>query len=141
LKINRPEMYAADDEAVAKGHEDGHRFHPNAEAFAAIKSESVDYAVMENTSHAAMVPASMAWSDIGNWQALHAARPCDGNGNSVTGEVELVGCRNVFVDSDGPRVSVIGLEGVIVVVDKGEVLVTSVEGAQQVGKLSGAVNQ
>ena len=59
----------------------------------------------------------------------------------MVGQAELVDCKNVLVESDGPRVSVIGLEGVIVVVDKGEVLVTTADGAQLVGKLSGAVNQ
>ena len=110
-------------------------------AFEAIPAESVDYAVMENTSRAAVVPVAMGWSDIGNWQALHAARPHDAAGNSVTGRAELVGCRNVLVESDGPRVSVVGLEGVIVVVNGNEVLVTSADGAQLVGKLDGATNQ
>lgn len=141
LSRHRPAIAAAVRRAVAAGREDGHRFYPDAAAFAAIDSESVDYAVMENTERAAMVPADMAWSDIGNWQALHAARECDANGNSVTGPAELVDCRNVLVDSDSLRVSVIGLEGVIVVVDGGEVLVTTAEGAQKVGKLGGALNQ
>ncbi len=141
LTAHRPAIAAASGESVAKGREDGRRFHPDAKAFATIEGESVDYAVMENTARAAMVPATMAWSDIGNWQALHAARPSDADGNSVTGPVELVGCRNVLVDSDGPRVSAIGLEGVIIVVDGDEVLVTTADGAQMVGKLSGAANQ
>ncbi len=141
LGMHRPAMLAAAQEAVARGHEDGARFHPDAASFGKIASESVDYAVMENTARAAMVPATMGWSDIGNWQALHAARAQDAAGNSACGPAELVECRNVLVESDGPRVSVIGLEGVIVVVDKGEVLVTSAAGAQLVGKLSGAVNQ
>ena len=59
----------------------------------------------------------------------------------MAGQAELVDCRNVLVDSDGPRVSVIGLSDVIVVVDGDEVLVTSADGAQKVGKLSGAANQ
>lgn len=128
-------------EAVAKGREDGPRFHPDADAFARAESISVDYAVMERTAHAAMVPASMAWSDIGSWESLHAARDKDALGNCVRGSAELVDCREVLVESDGPRVSVIGLEGVVVVVDGDEVLVTSMAGAQKVGKLGGAVNQ
>jgi mannose-1-phosphate guanylyltransferase/mannose-1-phosphate guanylyltransferase/mannose-6-phosphate isomerase len=100
-----------------------------------VQSESVDYAVMENTSRAAVVPADMAWSDIGNWMRC-GARP-DNRGNSVIGKAELVDCREVLVESDGPRVSVIGLEGVIVVVDGNEVLVTSTAGVQKVGKLEG----
>lgn len=141
LAAHRPQIAAAVEQAVRSGRDDGRRFYPDAGAFSAILPESIDYAVMENTSRAAMVPANMDWSDIGNWQSLHAARPRDGDGNSATGPVELVDCRNVLVDSDGPRVSVIGLRDVIVVVDGGEVLVTTADGAQRVGKLSGAVNQ
>src|SRR5690606_28052745 len=141
LKAHRPAIAEAVAKAVAEGREDGRHFHPDAAAFAAIVGESVDYAVMENTARAAMVPADMAWSDIGNWQALHAARPCDAAGNAAAGPVELVDCRNVLVDSDGPRVSVIGLSDVVIVVDGNDILVTSAEGAQKVGKLIGALNQ
>lgn len=141
LGAHRPAILAAAREAVELGRTDGPRFHPDATAFARIDSESVDYAVMEHTLHAAMVPVTMGWSDIGNWQAIHAARQSDAAGNSVTGRAELVDCSGVLVDSDGPRVSVIGLSDVIVVVDGDEVLVTSAAGAQKVGKLGGAVEQ
>lgn len=141
LQSYRPRIAEAARAAVAAGSSDGQRFHPDAECFARVESESIDYAVMENTGRAAMVPASMRWSDIGNWQALHEALPADEAGNVVRGRAELIDCRNVLVDSDGPRVSVIGLEGVIVVVDGDEVLVTTAQGAQKVGKLDGAVNQ
>ena len=97
---------------------------------------------MENTARAAMVPVAMGWSDIGNWAALHEARPRDAEGNSVRADrAELVDCRNVAVESDGPRVSVIGLDDTIVVVNDGEVLVTTADGAQMVGRLEGAANQ
>jgi len=141
LALHRPAILAAVRQAVATGRSDGRRFHPDAVAFGAIESESVDYAVMENTARAAMVPVDMGWSDIGNWQALHAARSSDGAGNCVSGSAELVDCRNVLVDSDGPRVSVIGASDLIIVVDGNEILVTTAGGVQKVGKLSGAVNQ
>ncbi|MFM5931888.1 MAG: mannose-1-phosphate guanylyltransferase [Novosphingobium sp.] len=141
LAEHRPRILEAARAAVAAGREDGGRFHPDPEAFGRIDSESVDYAVMENTRRAAMVPADMGWSDIGNWPALRDARPCDDQGNCVIGPAELVDCRNVLVETDGPRVNVIGLEGVIIVVDGDDILVTSAAGAQLVGKLSGAVNQ
>ncbi|WP_295526557.1 mannose-1-phosphate guanylyltransferase [Novosphingobium sp. Chol11] len=141
LEAHRPALAAAVRAANAGGVADGHRFHPAAAAFALIESESVDYAVMENTARAAMVPAVMAWSDIGNWQALHEAQPRDGQGNAVSGRAELKDCANVLVHSDGPRVSVIGVSNLIVVVDGDEVLVTSADGAQLVGKLDGAINQ
>jgi len=141
LTEHRPELADAVRRAVAAGTEDGNRFHPHAAPFSEVVSESVDYAVMENTSRAALVPADIDWSDIGNWQALHQARDCDEQGNSVTGRAELVDCRNVLVDTDGPRVSVIGLEDVIVVVDGDEVMITTAAGAQRVGNLDGAANQ
>jgi mannose-1-phosphate guanylyltransferase/mannose-1-phosphate guanylyltransferase/mannose-6-phosphate isomerase len=141
LERHRPAMLEQVRQSIAGGSEDGARFHPDAAAFAAIDGDSVDYAVMENTDRAAMVPADMGWSDIGNWPALRdvLAERCDGN--VVKGQGELVDCANVMVDSDGPRVSAIGLSDVIVVVDGDEILVTSAEGAQKVGKLSGAANQ
>jgi mannose-1-phosphate guanylyltransferase/mannose-6-phosphate isomerase len=141
LAQHRPALAAAVREAVAKGHEDGAAFHPDAGAFAAIEPESVDYAVMENTARAAVVPVAMGWSDIGNWQALRDAREPDADGNRTRGTVELVDCRNVLAETDGPRISVIGLEDVAVVVDGDEVLVTTMAGAQKVGTLGGAVNQ
>ena len=141
LARHRPAMAEAVADAAGRGRQNGARFHPDEEAFAAIEGESVDYAVMEETERAAMVPADMGWSDIGSWAALREATDCDGDGNSVRGRAELVGCRGVFVDSDGPRVSVIGLENVAIVVDGDEVLVTTMDGAQMVGKLGGAASQ
>lgn len=141
LERHRPDMAAAVRKAVAGGRYEGQEFHPAAEPFAAIDGESVDYAVMENTGRAAVVPADMGWSDIGNWEALRDARTPDENGNRASGAVELVDCRNVLVETDGPRVSVVGLHDIIVVVDGNEVLVTTAAGAQLVGKLSGAANQ
>lgn len=145
LEAQRPDMARAVADAVSQGAWSGSRFDPAAAPWGAIAGESVDYAVMEGTDHAAVVPAAFGWSDIGSWPALHEARAKDGggdaDGNHASGLAELVDCRNVMVETDGPRVSVIGLEGVIVVVDGGEVLVTSADGAQLVGKLTGASGQ
>lgn len=88
-----------------------------------------------------MVPVSMAWSDIGNWQALRDALEADVDGNVQRGKTELMDCHNVFAMTDGPRISVVGASDLIVVVDQDEVLITTPEGAQLVGKLSGAANQ
>lgn len=138
LAAHRPAMAEAVRDAVAKGRDEGARFRPNAAAFDRIEAESIDYAVMEETSRAAMVEADMGWSDIGNWQALRDACDSDAQGNVVRGPAELLDCTRVMVESDGPRVSVVGLDDVIVVVNGDEVLVTSGTGAADVGKLSGA---
>ena len=141
LAAHRPAILAAVQAADQAGITQGRQFHPGAAAFDGFNPESVDYAVMENTDRAAMVPVDMGWSDIGSWDALHLALDRDDAGNSVQGRAELVDCRNVLVTSDGPRVSVIGLEDVVIVVDGDEILVTSHSGTQRVGKLLGAANQ
>jgi len=130
-------------EAVAGGRDEGARFHPDAAPFLKIAGDSIDYAVMENTARAAMVPANMGWSDIGNWAALAdaLAHEADGAGNIARGQVDLAGCSGVFAQTDGLRISAVGLEGVCIIVSRGEVLVTTREGAQAVGKLPGAVSQ
>lgn len=148
LAAHRPEMARLVRQAVAEGCEEGARFHPAAGPFAAIEGDSIDYAVMENTRAAAMVPASMGWSDIGNWAALADALEdtADADGNVVrshggAGAVDLDQCRGVFALTDGPRISAVGLEDLCIVVSGGEVLVTTREGAQRVGKLPGASGQ
>ncbi len=143
LQVHRPEMAghaaaSADGAAI-----DGRIVSPAADVFKQIAGESVDYALMEETKHAALVDADIGWSDIGDWQALKEARAniADEDGNVAIGTVDLIDSRNVMIESDGPRVSVVGLDNVIVVIDGDEVLVTSADGTQQVGKLPGASNQ
>tara|TARA_B100000678_G_scaffold250966_1_gene226066 strand:+ start:4098 stop:5114 length:1017 start_codon:yes stop_codon:yes gene_type:complete len=136
LQTHRPEMARLCEAAAREGESDGQIFRPANAPFARIDGESIDYAVMENTTRAAMVPVAMGWSDIGNWKALREAR-----GGASTGPHELRNCTGVMVDSDGPRVSVVGLDDIIVVVDGDDVLVTSASGAQDVGELDGAKRQ
>lgn len=144
LTAYRPEMSRLVAEAVAGGRNEGMRFFPAAEPFAAITGESIDYAVMENTARAAMVPVDMGWSDIGTWAALADAMSdeADADGNVVRGgPADLVGCKGVLALTDGPRISAVGLKDVCIIVSGDEVLVTTREGAQAVGKLPGAVSQ
>lgn len=136
LGKHRPAMEAAARRSVAEGKAVGSRFYPDGDAFAAIEPESVDYAVMENTDRAALVMADMGWSDVGNWDAIYRIREKDELGNAVRGPVQLVGCENVLVDSDGPTIHVIGLDNVVVVVEGNDILVASAAGAAEVGKLS-----
>ena len=128
LRAHRPSIAGATVEAVRDGKLIGNHFHPDVSTFSSIPAESLDRAVMENTDRAAVVMLETGWSDIGNWQALHRARSKDEAGNSVRGPAELVECRNVFVDSDGPTVHAFGLQDLIVVVDGDEILIASSAG-------------
>ncbi len=143
LAAHRPEMARLVAQAAAEGQADGALFHPASAPFAAIDGDSIDYAVMENTARAAMVPVEMGWSDIGNWAALAdaLAAGADDAGNVARGTVDLDQCRGVLAMTDGPRISAVGLEDICIIVSGDEVLVTTRDGAQRVGKLPGAANQ
>ncbi|HHW4679547.1 MAG TPA: mannose-1-phosphate guanylyltransferase/mannose-6-phosphate isomerase [Xylella sp.] len=83
-------------------------------AFEASPSDSIDYAVMENTADAVVVPLDAGWSDVGSWSALHEVSDQDADGNAHQGDVIHIDCRNTY--AYGSRlIAMIGLENVVVV--------------------------
>jgi len=103
--------------------------------FADSPSISIDYAVMEKTAHAAVVPADLGWSDVGSWDALWQVSPKDEHGNATHGPVELLDAENCFVRSEGILTTVIGLKDVVVVSTEDAVLALHRDRAQDVKKL------
>ena len=94
---------------------------------------SIDYAVMEKTAYAAVVPVDYAWSDLGSWQAIHEAAARDEGGNSLMGSVRLRRSRDVLVRSATDQlVTVLGLENVGVVVEPDAILVCHLDSSQDV---------
>lgn len=91
--------------------------------FASSPSKSVDYAVMEKTDRAAVIPATYSWSDLGSWNALWEVSPKDAKGNAAQGPATLADTSNSFVSTDHIHVAVVGLEGVAVIASKDAVLV------------------
>jgi len=104
-------------------------------SFADAPSISVDYAVMERTAHAAVVPADLGWSDVGSWDALWQASPKDAGGNATHGPVSLLDARDCYVRSEGILTTVIGLRDVVVVSTEDAVLALPRDRAQDVKKL------
>jgi mannose-1-phosphate guanylyltransferase len=133
LAAHRPDIATAVRGAVAAGRKSGRHFLPEPAKFNHIDGESIDRAVMENTKRAAMVISNMGWSDIGDWQSLKQVRDKDENGNCVRGPAELIGCRDVLIDSDGPRVRAAGLENVVIIVDGDDILVATADAACDFG--------
>jgi mannose-1-phosphate guanylyltransferase len=93
---------------------------------------SIDYAVMEKTRNAAVVPLDAGWSDVGSWSALYAVLEKDGDGNVLRGDVIAEGCTNSYVAASGRLVVAVGLDGVIVVETPDAVLVMAAEESQRV---------
>lgn len=104
----------------------------DAVAFNACPAESIDYAVMEHTEKAAVVPADLGWSDVGSWTTLWETSDKDTEGNVIRGDVDVINTRNSYLRSESRLLSVIGLDNVVVVETDDAVLVTSKQDAQSV---------
>ena len=104
-----------------------------AEPFGRAPKKSIDYAVMERTDRAAVVPVDLGWSDVGSWSAVWDVMSHDADGNASTGSVVFHDSRNSLVRSDDAILTaVVGLEDIIVVATPDAVLVTSRDKAEQV---------
>jgi mannose-1-phosphate guanylyltransferase/mannose-6-phosphate isomerase len=130
-----PEMVSACKNSVDAAVSDDDFFRPDAEAFRASPANSIDYAVMERTANAAVVPMDAGWSDVGSWAALHDVSKQDNEGNVVSGDVVVQQCRNTYIRGSSRLVTAVGLENIIVVEDKDCVLVASKERSQDVKDL------
>jgi mannose-1-phosphate guanylyltransferase/mannose-6-phosphate isomerase len=130
-----PAIAEAVDAAIEKARADLDFLVLNAESFARAPKTSIDYAVMEKTSKAALIPADIGWSDVGNWRAVWELSERDEYGNSVRGNALIRDAKNVHVRSDDTLTTVIGVDDVIVVTTQDAVLVLSHEHGDNVKQL------
>ena len=135
LERLEPELLSHCREAVAKGRRDLDFFRLETESFAKAKATSIDYAVMERTDRAAVVPVEMGWSDIGSWEALWTAAARDDLGNATKGDVLHHGARNSYLRSEGPLVAAVGVEDMVVVATPDAVLVSHKSASQDVKRI------
>jgi mannose-1-phosphate guanylyltransferase/mannose-6-phosphate isomerase len=109
----------------------------DAAAFEACPSDSIDYAVMEKTADAVVVPLDAGWSDVGSWASLHAASDADGHGNVSHGDVLVEDSNNCYLYSESRLVAAVGLRNHVVVETKDAVLVAPKDRVQDVKSLVG----
>ena len=109
----------------------------DAKAFAACPAESVDYAVMEKTDSAAVIPVDIGWSDVGSWSTLWEVGEKDAHGNVVRGDVHLNGVENCYVRGESRMVSVLGVKNMVVVETDDALLVADRSEAQKVKDIVG----
>jgi mannose-1-phosphate guanylyltransferase len=102
------------------------------ETFELCPAESVDYAVIEKTSHAVVVPMDVGWSDIGSWSSLWDISEKDGDGNSTHGDVLLHNTHNSYVKTDGKLVAAIGVNDLVIVSTKDVLMVAHKDSVQDV---------
>ena len=133
----RPEMRAACGKALAQARIDADFIRLDKAAFAASPSDSIDYAVMEHTDRAAVVPVSMGWSDLGSWDALWEIGDKDERGNAIAGNVVAEATRNCYLRSEAGLVAAIGVEDLVVVATDDAVMVAPRNRTQEVKQLVG----
>lgn len=123
MSIHAPEILGRARDALGNASRDPESVWLNRYAFERCPATSIDYAVMEKTSYAAVLPVDFDWTDVGSWSSLWEIAERDDDGNAVIGDVVSLATRDSYLRSEGPLVAAIGLEGAIVVAMKDVVLV------------------
>lgn len=132
LKAHRPDIYEACEKAYAGKTRDVDFLRLDKEAFAACPDDSIDYAVMEKTDKAAVVPMDAGWSDVGAWSSLWEVGDGNTDGNVLMGDVLTEGTRNSYVRAEHRLVATVGLDDVVVVETTDAVLVAAKDKVQDV---------
>jgi mannose-1-phosphate guanylyltransferase / mannose-6-phosphate isomerase len=141
LERHRPDVWAASAGAIIANPNSGGCPSIDPAAFVAIPSISIDYAVMERTDRAAVLPSPFAWSDVGSFAALHAIAPQDEDGNAIAGNVVATGSSGCYLRAERRLLAAHGLRDIVVVETADAVLVVPREQAQAVGVLVGELNR
>jgi mannose-1-phosphate guanylyltransferase len=123
LKKFRPDIYDACESAMLETVADLDFIRINKEKFEVCPSESVDYAVMEKTTDAIVVPMDAGWNDIGSWSSLWDVTEKDSNGNVSQGDVVLQNSSNSYIRTDGKLVVAIGIDDLVIVSTKDALMV------------------
>ncbi|MBF0323898.1 MAG: mannose-1-phosphate guanylyltransferase/mannose-6-phosphate isomerase [Alphaproteobacteria bacterium] len=131
----RPGLVQGCRAALDQGATDLFFFRLAEQPFAELKGESIDYAVMEHTERAAVVPVDMGWSDIGSWSALWQESSPDESGNVTIGDVLTTGTTNCYLRSDDRLLTAIGIDNLVVVATDDAVLVADKAHDQDVKKI------
>ena len=132
LERHAPAMLAACRKAFAAAARDADFVRLDKAAFAACPSDSIDYAVMEKTADAAVLPIDVGWNDVGSWSALWEVAQQDGDGNAHHGDVIALDCRDTLAWGDRRLVAMIGLRDIVVVDSDDALLVAHKDQVQEV---------
>jgi mannose-1-phosphate guanylyltransferase/mannose-6-phosphate isomerase len=136
LQRHAPDIAEACRQASAAGRRDLDFIRPDGGLFTACRSDSIDYAVMEKTASAVVVPLDAGWSDVGSWSSLHDAVEKDARGNVQRGDVIAEDTDGCFLYSQSRLVAAVGLKDHVVVETKDAVLVAPRDRVQDVKLLA-----
>jgi mannose-1-phosphate guanylyltransferase len=141
LQQYRSDIYDACQLSIKDVSKDNDFVRVNKSAFDGCPSESIDYAVMEKTEHAVVVPMDAGWSDIGSWSSLWNISKKDSNGNAAYGDVLLYDTSNSYIRADDKLVVGIGLDDLVVVSTKDVLIVAHKDSDQDIKKVADELKQ
>ena len=141
LEAFEPEMAKAAAKALDAAVDDLGFIALDANAFSESPKKSIDYAVLERTKRAAVVPAEMGWSDVGDWDAVWKLSQRDANGNSIVGEGVALDAKNVQIRSSDLLTAVVGVDDIAVVSTQDAVLVLGRDQGDKVKRLVDALKE
>ena len=133
--VFQPEIWSGAEAAFSAATRDVSGCYLPLDAYSAIASISVDYAIMERADRIAMVPAGFRWNDLGSWESLLDVSRTDERGNVLLGDVVAIDCDRSYLRSQGKLLSVIGLRDVAVVATPDATFVAPVSESQHVKKI------
>lgn len=135
LKYWRPDIASVCEKSMANVSEDLDFIRPERSVFVTCPEDSIDYAVMEKTDNAKVIPLNTSWSDIGAWSSLWDISEKDSEGNVFNGDVLNIGAKNTYVHSQEKLTAVLGLENIVVVDTKDALLIADKACAQDIKKI------
>ena len=135
LEQYAPDILSSCRKALANGVKDLDFIRLDTDAFTACPADSIDYAVMERTDKAVVVPLDAGWNDVGSWSSLWECAQQDSDNNVFQGDVMVEDVRNAYIHSEHRLVSVLGLDNIVVVETADAVMVASKDSTQNVKKI------
>ena len=141
LKKYEPEIFTYCKNSFETEYRDNDFIRLNNDEFSQCPKKSIDYAVMERTKNAVVVPLNTYWSDIGSWDMLWKIKTKDSNGNVCKGDILLDNVRNSYLHSSNRLISAIGVSNLVIIETKDAVLIIDKQHSQNVKNIVDALNK
>ncbi|WP_173238265.1 mannose-1-phosphate guanylyltransferase/mannose-6-phosphate isomerase [Legionella antarctica] len=141
LQKYEPDIHQLSEQALTQAYHHHDFLRLNVDYFSQCTDKSIDYAIMEKTDKAVVIPVSMKWSDLGCWSAVADANQPDEQGNTITGKVVAQDSHNCLINSEDILVTTVGIHDQIIVATSDAILVADKQYSQQVKELVNALRK
>jgi len=135
IKKHREDIYFACKESLDKSDFKDDILKIDIDSFSKSPSESIDFALMEKTTDAVVIPMEITWNDVGTWKALSEIKDKDSNGNTLDGDIYVRDTKNTYIQAEDSLVAASGIDNLIIVNTKDALLVASKDSSQGIKEI------